>query len=267
MVLEYFAELVGVLAIAYAGIAKFLQSKLIDKSIAESVQAKSKKLNQEFKKAKEKGNQAEMEKIMKKQMDILPEMNKVMFAQFKPMIIILIIFFAFTWIVNLVDPTGEDDFIIRLYDDGKDCDAAVDGIYSGCFELDNSNYGKWGVTVHGFRNGVNIGSNSTFFSYNQEIDDSYIETATGEAIAISTDRSSYAPGEKVFVFAQAENISKLEATIDNGTSFRVDLPVTIPLLNVQRIYHPYWWFILISLIANLSLSLIISQAKKRGYIK
>ena len=269
MVLEYFTALVGVLAVTYAGIAKFLQNKLIDRSMVEGVQAKSKKLNEEFKKAKEKGNQTEMDRIMKKQMEVLPEMNKVMFAQFKPMIIIIGIFLVFTWVVGMVDPTTQDDFTVRLYNNGEGCDVtAEDGIYSGCFDLNGSNYGKWGVTVSSFRNGVEAGSNSTFFSYNEETDDNYVENAKGEALEVSTDKKHYVAGESATIFAKpGGEVSEITATVNNGTSFRVDLPVTIPILNVKRIYQPYWWFILISLIANLSLSVIIGQARKRGILK
>ena len=268
MVLEYFTALVGVLAVIYAGVAKFLQNKLVDRSMVEGVQAKSKKLNEEFKKAKEKGNQAEMDRIMKKQMEVLPEMNKVMFAQFKPMIIIIGVFLVFTWVVGIVDPTTQDDFTVRLYDNGEGCDAiAEDGIYSACFDLNGSTYGKWNVKVKSFRNGAEVGSNSTFFSYSEETDDNYVENPKGEPLVVGTDKRNYAAGEDVAVFAEAADVTKVEAVVDSGTSFRVDLPIAIPILNVHRIYQPYWWFILISLISNLSLSVIIGQARKRGIWK
>jgi hypothetical protein len=43
----------------------------------------------------------------------------------------------------------------------------------------------------------------------------------------------------------------------------VDLPIAIPILNVQTIYQPYWWFILISLITNLSLSVALGKLRKK----
>ena len=59
------------------------------------------------------------------------------------------------------------------------------------------------------------------------------------------------------------NVDSMDAVISNGTYFRVDLPLTIPVFNVQSIYQPYWWFILVSVIANLSLSLVLSRLKKK----
>ena len=78
MVSEIFTALVGLLAVVYAGIAKFLQNKLVDRSQVEAVQAESKKLSKEFSEAKAKGNDKEMERIMKKQMEMLPKMNRRM---------------------------------------------------------------------------------------------------------------------------------------------------------------------------------------------
>ena len=89
----------------------------------------------------------------------------------------------------------------------------------------------------------------------------------GESVVVSTDKKHYIVGERVAVIAETSDTTNVEAVMDNGTSFRVDLPLTIPVLNVQRIYQPYWWFILVSLIANISLSIIIGQARKRGILK
>ncbi len=267
MILEHFIALVGILAIIYAAIAKFLQNKLVDRSLVEGVQAKSKKLSEEFKKAKEKGNQKEMDAIMKKQMEVLPEMNKVMFAQFKPMIIIIGIFLAFTWVVGQVDPTTHDDVVISLADNGIGCDEqADDGIYSACYRMNGTNFGKWTITAKSFRNGAEAGTNSTYVSYVTETDDTYLEDPKGDPLVLSTDKKRYEESEEMVITADAASVSEVRATLDSGTHFRVDLPFTIPIFNVQRIYQPYWWFILISLVSNLTLSLAISQAKKRGML-
>ncbi len=263
MVSEIFTLAVGLLAVIYAGIAKFIQNKLIDRSRMEAMQKESKQLNLDFKKAKEKGDQAEMDKVMKKQMEMLPKMNKAMMAQFKPMIIILAVFFAFTWVVGHIDPTLEDDIKISLLDDGLGCDqTAGDGIYSACIEPENE--GKWVVHVRSYRNGAEVGYDSVYFSYDEDIDDTYLENPRGEPLAVSTGKRDYYSGETVELYAQANDVSTVEATLDNGTAFRVDLPFTIPIVNVQRIYQPYWWFILISLISNLSIGFVLGKMKKKG---
>jgi hypothetical protein len=262
MVLELFTTLVGVLAVIYAGIAKFIQNKLIDRSEVEGIQAESKKLNEKLKKAKERGDQKEMEKIMKKQMEFLPKMNKVMMAQFKPMIYILAVFFVFTWVVGEIDPHLEDDITVTLKDDGLACDlAADDGIYSACVEPGNA--GKWVALVKAYKNGGEKGSNSTYFSYGADTDDTYVDGPRGESVIVSTDKKSYSDGETVSLYAKADDVSNVEATLDSATAFRVDLPITIPVLNVTRIYQPYWWFILVSLISNLGLGFVIGRLKKK----
>ncbi len=262
MVPEIFTLLVGLLAVVYAGVAKFIQNKLVDRSKVEEMQKESRQLSQDFKKAKERGNQAEMDKIMKKQMEMLPKMNKVMLSQFKPMIFILAIFFAFTWLVGQVNPTLEDDIKVSLLDNGLGCDkTAGDGIYSACIAPENE--GKWVAHVRSYRNGAEVGYDSTYFSYDEDIDDTYLENPRGEPLAVSTDKRDYYAGETVELYAQADDVSAVEATLDNGTAFRVDLPFTIPIFNVQRIYQPYWWFILISLISNLSIGFVLGRMKKK----
>jgi hypothetical protein len=259
---ELFTALVGVLAVVYAGTAKFIQNKLVDRSKIKGIQAESKKLNEDMKKAKERNDKATIDKIMKKQMEFLPKMNTMMFAQFKPMIFVLAIFFAFTWMVGQIDPTVSDDITIQLLDDGYDCDdVAEDGVYSGCLEPENS--GKWIANVKAYRNGGEIGHNSTFFAYAQEIDDSYLENAVGEPLVVNTDKKNYVSGETVKIYASANDVSMVEAKFDNATAFRVDLPLTIPILNVSRIYQPYWWFILISLISNLSIGFVLGKLQKK----
>ena len=43
----------------------------------------------------------------------------------------------------------------------------------------------------------------------------------------------------------------------------MDLPLTIPIVNIKRIYQPSAWFIIISIITNLLLSFAISQYYKK----
>jgi hypothetical protein len=264
MVLDIFATLVAFLAVVYAGIAKFIQSKLVNRVEVESIQAESKKLSEELKKAQKTGNQAKIDEAMKRQMEFLPKMNKIMMGQFKPMIVILAFFFAFTWGVGQLDPTVQDDITVKLVDDGTGCDAkAADGIFSGCYSMENENHGKWTYTAKAYKNGGEVGSNRTYFTYNADEVDSYVEGPMGQPVQLSTDKRDYFPGETVELFAQSQGADSIEASLDNGTFFRVDLPITIPILNVQKIYQPYWWFILISLITNLSLSVALGKLRKK----
>ncbi len=265
MAFEEFAALVALLAIVYALVVKYVQGKLIDRKEMEEIQAESKRLSSEFDKAKKANNKKRMDELMEEQMKFLPRMNSMMFKQFRPMIVILVIFFLVTGLVNYIDPTVKDDITIRMADDGKGCDlVAGDGNYSACYVLDNTNYGKWTVLVRALdQNGNEIGRNSSLFLYDSNVSDNYAEGPKGEPIRVDTDKAYYSPGDTVRVISTAPaNAATMEATLDNGTAFHVDLPFTIPIINVQRIQQPYWWFIFVSLITNLAATFAVGQYEK-----
>lgn len=282
MVIEIFTALVGFLALVYAGIAKFVQGKLVDKSEMEAMQAESRRLNLEFQKAQKANDRKRMDRLMQEQMEFLPKMNGVMFKQFRPMIVILVIFAAFMWVVNDIDPYTKDDIRLNLTDDGLGCDMfAGDGIFTGCFTLADENFGKW--TVHGkaMEAGADVADNETFFHYAPTADtDTYKEDGKGEGMQLFTDKPEYSKGDTVTVTAipasmtrgsefiiqlaapRELHVDRVEATVSNGTYFRADLPLAIPLTGIKSIYQPYWWFIFISLIANLGIGFVMGQAKK-----
>lgn len=277
MIMEMFTALVAGLAVAYAGFAKFVQSKLIDRSAVESIQAESKKLSEEFKKAKETGNQKKMDEAMKRQLEFMPKMNKVMMMQFKPMFVILGVFLALNFVVSHIDPTVQDDLLINMSDDGLGCDdTAGDGVWSACHDFKGGNYGKWTLSARALENGAEIGKNETYVLYNPQADeDTYTEMGTGAPLIITADKRVYYTGEtaRIYVLPAKEtsafpsgtrpvDVDAVRLQVSNGTYFRVDLPFTIPVFNVQRIYQPYWWFILISFVCNISLSVVLGRLKK-----
>jgi hypothetical protein len=287
MVFETFSALVGVLALAYAGMARFVQNKLIDRKEMEAIQKESKALSQEYDKAQKSKDKKRMEEALQKQMEFLPRMNKAMMGQFKPMLVILAVFAVFTAILGQLDPSVKDDIRLNLTDDGRGCDkAAADGIFSGCYKLDaaNTNYGKWTIVATAFEGSTQIGKNETYFLYNPSPAnvDTYVERGTGEDVAVSTDKDKYTGGDTVTIYASPANITKgssflfiptapprktqvdrVEAVLSNGTYFHVDLPFAIPLVMVNnKVYQPYTWFIMISLIANLTLSAAMGQYDK-----
>ncbi|MBD3210553.1 DUF106 domain-containing protein [Candidatus Micrarchaeota archaeon] len=283
MVFEIFTGAVAFLAMLYAGTAKFIQSKLINREEVESIQKESKMLSEELKKAQESGNQKKAEEIMKKQMEFLPKMNKVMMSQFKPMFIIIGIFLALNWAVAEFNPAAQDDITIWMNDNGTGCDSvAGDRIFSACYELNNTNYGKWTATAVAFEDGTQVATNQTYFHYNPGEDkDTYVERGSGAGLNLSTEKEAYYRGETAkFTAVPAKmsqgfslivpiappsrlDVDRVQLTLSNGTYFSVDLPLTIPLLQVKTIYQPYWWFILISLITNLSLSIAMKKLGKK----
>ncbi|HSB46529.1 MAG TPA: EMC3/TMCO1 family protein [Candidatus Bilamarchaeum sp.] len=264
MVFEIFTALVAFLAVAYAGITKFVQNKLIDRSEMEGLQKESKRLSEEFDKAKKANDKKKMDRIMKEQMEFFPKMNKAMMGQFKPMAVILIVFFAFTWVVGQLDPAVKDDIAINMTDDGSGCDAlAGDGIFTACHTLESENEGRWVVSAKAYRGGSELGANSTAFAYVAGSPEGYLENPHGEQILLSTDKQVYSKGDEARIYANA-TADRIEARLDSGTAFSVELPFTIPLINVKTIHQPYWWFISISLVTNLTLTFVMGRLGKKG---
>jgi hypothetical protein len=267
MAFELYIALVTALSLVYVGIAKVIQDKLTDKKAMAEMQAESKRLNQEFDDAKKRNDKKKMDEVMQQQMEFLPKMNKVMFSQFKPMFAVLGIFLVLTWAVGQIDPSVKDDIHLSLMDDGKDCDLkAGDGIFSGCYALENNaTVGKWQFTaISHNENGGEIGRNSTLFLVGvSSSHDNYTDAAKGEPVGVSTDKPGYSLQETAKLYVYDPKASSVSGILDNGTVFFVDLPFSIPLINVQRIYQPYWWFIFISLIANLGVTLGMGILNKK----
>lgn len=268
MDLNSFVLLVAGLAVAYTSIVIFVQQKLTDKKAMDEMQQESKRLSDEYKKAQEAKDKAKMEEITQKQLDFLPKMNGVMFGQFKVMFVVLAIFFTFNWLVGYIDPTVKDDILVKLKDDGKGCDlVAADHIYSACYGLaNNTNYGKWMVDFKLLKDGAEIGQNSTYIVYNSDnVSDTFVEGPKNEPFGVSTDKLNYDSGQTIKIFANDSGTkgTEVDATLNNGTEFYVDLPITIPIINVKRIHQPYWWFILISLITNITVSTAMGRYSKR----
>ncbi|MEW6722893.1 MAG: EMC3/TMCO1 family protein [Candidatus Micrarchaeota archaeon] len=282
MIFEGFAALVGFLAVLYAGVTKFVQSRLIDKKEMEQYKADSKRLSEEFEKAKKSNDKKRMEKAMDEQMKFLSRSQGMMMNQFRPMIYILAVFFAFSWVIGALDPTIKDDIALNMSDDGSGCDdIAGDRIFTACYGLQNETGGKWTASAKAYRGGSQMSVNETYFLVGPDPgEDTYHEMGSGEHMVVSTERTEYSLGETVKVTAEPANMTKgtefivmifppqplevdrVELTLSKGTYFRVDLPLAIPLLNIQTIYQPYWWFIFVSLIANLGIGFVMNQYEK-----
>ncbi|MEM4359915.1 MAG: EMC3/TMCO1 family protein [Candidatus Bilamarchaeaceae archaeon] len=263
MDLSFYIYLVAAAAIIYSIIAREVQNRMIDRKEIEDIQKESKRLSKEYKEAAEKSDRARMDKIMSEQMALLPRMNKMMFNQFKPMIIILVIFGLFTYVVNHFDPSTSDDIKLQMKDDGSNCDErAGDGIYTACFNISGANYGKWVAVVRALNGGTEVGRNATFFYYGERTTEAYVDR-TNANMEIATDKDVYGEGETVRITAKPpQNAHDVAVVINNGTEFKVELPFTLPMVNVKTIYQPYWWFIFISLIFGLSYSFILGRIKK-----
>lgn len=262
----FFALIVTVTAVIYSIIIRTVQYKFGNRKEMEEFQKKSKELNDKMNEARKNKNDKRVEELFKEQATLLGGMNKLMLGQFKVMFIILAIFFAFTWGIAQFDPTVKDDIKLTLLDDGKFCDvSAGDGVFTTCYTLTGNEYGSWSVDAKALKaDGGVIGENSSYFYYNAKEGPIYVKMPKGNPLGITLSPYTVNPGQQVTIIASApKETSSVVAVLDSGTRFYVDLPFTIPVIEVKRINETYWWFIFAALISGLVVSFVMGKMQKK----
>ncbi len=267
---NFFFIFVTVLSMVYSFIVRVVQMKVGNQKEMQILQAESKRLSDEYKKAADRKDQKKMDENMKQQMELFPKMNGLMMGQFKSFVPILLVFFAFTFVINTLDPTTKDDFILQLSDNGLGCDKlANDLIYSGCYSFNNSNYGVWNVDGKITTEDNSLIQNSSYFSFDNSDNNRVYHKETGigfldgflgkkaPSFSISTDKTSYALGDEAKVYATSSVKGNVTVSLDSGTMFAVPLPVG----NVV-IYEAYWWFIILSFLFGFIVSWVMNKFKK-----
>lgn len=272
----YYIIVVALLAAVYAAVIRVVQNRLINRGAMQELQKQSQAFNDEYKKASQRKDQPAMDRIMKQQMDLFPRMNALMMEQFKAMAVILLVFFAFNWTAGHFDPTVQDDIGIEARDNGQGCDrAAADGVFGACVPA-GAAHGVEVAHATAFAGGSTRAQNATAFLWGNNAGGGNGNRTQEGA---ETPSNVYVPHPSAnlfsavlpFLFPPPGTLSieeadgalrvtppsgtdRVEIRLDNSTRFFVDLPFTIPLINVQRIYEPYWWFIFVALIAGLAYS-------------
>jgi len=268
MVFEFYVIAVAVAAIIYSVITRVIQEKLMNKKETEELQAESKRLNGEYKKAKERNDKIKMDDVAKQQLDLFPRINKMMFGQLKIVGVILLVFFAFSTAVKDFDPHIKDDVQIELKNDGNGCDVRIDDTYTGCYKLNSDTYGFWTVKVKSLVKQV-PSEKKIAFLYNSK---DYIPAfSEGEnKIEVYLEDYDYKPKDELKIFAKplglkdSEKPDYVNATFDSGTSFYVELPFAIPIINVKVIDDPSWWFIAVTIVSGLFVSYVFKLIKKKN---
>lgn len=263
---ENFVLIVTIIALLYSIAVRKLQYSFGNQSEMDAFQKESKAVNDEFQKASKEKNEVRMQALMEKQKEMFPKMGKLMMGQFKVMGIVLIMFLGIMWVLGEIDPFKKDDISITLVDDGSGCDSvAEDLIYSGCYKLSSTYYGSWVVMAQAYNNNNPFAQNSTHFIYKEESPGPLYKEVKGEPLGVSTDKERYLPDETVKITATlGTKAEKVEAILNNGTWFYVDLPFAIPLLNIQRIHQAYWWFITVTILSGLLITPIYKKLQKQG---
>ncbi|MEW6528975.1 MAG: EMC3/TMCO1 family protein [Candidatus Micrarchaeota archaeon] len=277
MDISLYLYFVTALSAVYIVLIRIIQSKLIDPNMTKNIQEKSKQINALYKEAMKSNNRHKMDEISKMNDALMPMMNAMLIGQVKLMVVILTIFFAFTWIINYTDPTLTDDFSLNLSkvskiskdngesDESNENNSSSDNVYSGSFILKNAEItspGFWYVTVNAYNGGNEIAMNQTVFFIGQKISEPLWIQAKASEMPVHTNKEVYSLNDNVTVYANApSNAHNVVATFNSGTRFYVDLPVTIPLINLRRIYDSQSWFIFSAVILGLLITPLVSLIK------
>lgn len=262
----FYTIIVALLAVIYSIIVRKIQYKYGNQKEMETLNVESKKLNEEYQKASAKKDKKEMEEIMAKQMALFKKMWGGVFNQFKIMLPILAVFFAFTWGVTYFDPTTKDDVTIDLFDKGGLCDETTnDGVYSTCYIIEDAKNSVWMAEVKTYKDGNSIGESSIAFVVGEgTLKDAYVKQTSGNTPPnVSTDKAQYNITDVLKLTAVLKEGNSAKAVLNKGTRFYVNLPFTIPLIitNIKTIDEASMWFIIIAVISGLLISLLANKVE------
>lgn len=99
------AIIIIIIAICYACFSLFINRKIGKRKETMKIQAEMNEINKELRKAIKEKNDAKMKELEIKQREMMPLMTKIMINSFKPMIVIIPIFMAIIWIIQIIVPS------------------------------------------------------------------------------------------------------------------------------------------------------------------
>ncbi len=242
--MENFVYIVPIIAFIYIFITRFLQNKLIDKELMKKVQEESKKINAEMKSTND------LDLVMKKQQKLMEDMNKMMFSQMKYMVVVLVVFFLFSSFLNYINPFLKDDFKVNM--------TKINSNYAFLnYKIETNRSGMWKVKVE-----TKDGFAEKTFYVNTNKEEPEYDAHKGD-LFVDINKKFVHSGDYIEINTVSKNPEdNFVAVFNNGTSFYVELPFTIPFLNVKRIYGPTGWFIFSSIVISFLINPIISFIDK-----
>lgn len=262
-------------ALIYVFLSSFVQKKF---GKSERLLEINKELNSISKKvgeASKRKDMKEMDELMKKQSPLL---NEMMGIQMRLLPLSLALFLPLVLVLTSIEPYTYDDFKVQLYDDGlaSHCDlAANDLTYSNCLLLNGTHKGAWVFSAEALINNAQVAQNSTAFYveggkpsdvFLQQKQHGLLEFFLGsKTVFISpyTDMQNYSFGQTAMLRAKtSESVESASATINNGTFYFVDLPIPIPILNIQRLVGATGVFILFTFVFSIIVSILKGILKK-----
>ena len=263
-----------ILAAIYVGITMFLQGNIGGKNRMKVIQAEIRDHQKWMTEAaKSKDNKA-LDEAIGKNWKLTMELMTIQMQMFA---IILVLLFGLMAIFPHVEPGHESDIRLSVYDDGlaAHCDKlANDGIFSSCYTIPaGAPHGAWVVDAFlRTASGEQMARNATaIYVEGGQPSDIWLQSATQGGIIdsllgkkpyflnVSADRQNYTGGETVQVFVQPlpsmPSEANLQVSINQGTFFYYDLPITIPLINLRRIIGSYGFFLFLAFLLGTAYSL------------
>ena len=265
---------IALLAAIYVAITTTIQMNIGGKNRLKTIQEEMKTVQLQLMEVSKGSDSAASDAVMKKYWDLTGELMKV---QFQMLAVLLVILFVFMSIFPHFEPGGEDDLRVQLFDDGLSahCDAAAqDGVYSGCFAIPASaTKGAWVADAHLYSAGnETLAKNGTaLFVEGGVPGDIWIQPVmqsgfvdgllgkTAYHINATTDVQNATRGTIVALRATVSptppNDARLEGSLNMGTFYYVDLPFTIPLINIRRIIGSYGVFLFAAFVISILYSI------------
>lgn len=279
---ENFVYVVTFVSVIYALAAFVIQRKVGNYARIKEIQKASNDVSKELSEASKAKDQARIDAAMKKQADVMPMLSEMMMLQMKPLFVIIIVFVVIIGFVGMIDPNREFHLKAQMYDDGlaAHCDKmAGDGVYSACI---NTTGGKdnsvWLYTVRLESDqkdlfetiSASMGGSSAFaantssFQVGTAVPKWEKNVTSGMPISLTSSKEKYAAGETAAIYANAsqaegKQIDSATIEIDRGYRFAVDLPFTIPILNLDRLADITGWMIFCSFFISLALNPIMPK--------
>ncbi len=265
---------IALLAAVYVAITTTIQANIGGKNRLKIIQEEMKTVQLQLMEASKGSDQAASDAVMKKYWDLTGELMKV---QFQMLAVLLVILFVFMSIFPHFEPGMEDDMTSVLFDDGlaSHCDRlAGDGVFSNCFAIPSgAATGAWVAGVHLYSAGnESLAKNGTaLYVEGGAPQDIWVQASsqsgfldgllgkTAYHINATTDSQNVTRGQTVALHAAVSPAppkdARLEGSLDMGTFYYVDLPITIPLINLRRIIGSYGVFLFAAFVISILYSI------------
>jgi len=273
------------LATVYVALTTTIQTNIGGKNRLKTLQEEMKNVQLQLIEAGKNKDSAQSDAIMKKYWDLTGELMTI---QFKMLGVLLVILFVFMAIFPHFEPGMEDDMKSSLFDDGllAHCDAlASDGVFSNCFAMPASaNTGAWIADVYLYSDtNETLAKNGTVLYVEKGVpEDIWIQPVSQSGfvdgllgkkayhINAITNLKNVTRGQTLALHATVSPTppkeARLNGSLDMGTFYYVDLPFTIPLINIRRIIGSYGVFLFAAFVISILYSIgkaVYASTKKK----